>query len=128
MRLKFLFHVEKEKENNLMSEENKVAEEVKEINPIDEYLERYKEQRLAEFCVQKDKEIQKYNEERQRLVEQIADMRHKVEEYDDTWNNVKKLYEHIKSLSVDDYLKIYHMISEDVSGNRNYISTITLNR
>ena len=111
-----------------MSEENKIAEEVKEINPIDEYLERYKEQRLAEFCVQKDKEIQNYKEERLKLVEQIADMRHKVEEYDDTWNNVKKLYEHIKNLSVDDYLKLYHMISEDVSGNRNYISTITLNR
>ena len=99
-----------------MSEENGIAEEVKEINPIDEYLERYKEQRLAEFCVQKDKEIQNYKEERLKLIEQIADMRHKVEEYDDTWNNVKKLYEHIKSLSVDDYLKIYHMISEDVSG------------
>lgn len=111
-----------------MSEENGIAEGVKEINPIDEYLERYKEQRLAEFCVQKDKEIQNYKEERLKLIEQIADMRHKVEEYDDTWNNVKKLYEHIKSLSVDDYLKIYHMISEDVSGNRNYISTITLNR
>ena len=111
-----------------MTEENGIAEGVKEINPIDEYLERYKEQRLAEFCVQKDKEIQNYKEERLKLIEQIADMRHKVEEYDDTWNNVKKLYEHIKSLSVDDYLKIYHMISEDVSGNRNYISTITLNR
>ena len=111
-----------------MSEENGIAEEVKEINPIDEYLERYKEQRLAEFCVQKDKEIQNYKEERLKLIEQIADMRHKVEEYDDTWNNVKKLYEHIKSLSVDDYLKIYHMISEDVSGNHNYVSTITLNR
>ena len=111
-----------------MSEENGIAEGVKEINPIDEYLERYKEQRLAEFCVQKDKEIQNYKEERLKLIEQIADMRHKVEEYDDTWNNVKKLYEHIKSLSVDDYLKIYHMISEDVSGNRNYISTIMLNR
>ena len=111
-----------------MTEENGIAEGVKEINPIDEYLERYKEQRLAEFCVQKDKEIQEYEEERLKLIEQIAVMRHKVEEYDDTWNNVKKLYEHIKSLSVDDYLKIYHMISEDVSGNRNYISTITLNR
>ena len=111
-----------------MSEENGIAEGVKEINPIDEYLERYKEQRLAEFCVQKDKEIQNYKEERLKLIEQIADMRHKVEEYDDTWNNVKKLYEHIKSLSVDDYLKIYHMISEDVSGNHNYVSTITLNR
>ena len=111
-----------------MNEENGIAEGVKEINPIDEYLERYKEQRLAEFCVQKDKEIQEYKEERLKLIEQIAVMRHKVEEYDDTWNNVKKLYEHIKSLSVDDYLKIYHMISEDVSGNHNYVSTITLNR
>ena len=111
-----------------MSEENGIAEGVKEINPIDEYLERYKKQRLAEFCVQKDKEIQEYKEERLKLIEQIAVMRHKVEEYDDTWNNVKKLYEHIKSLSVDDYLKIYHMISEDVSGNHNYVSTITLNR
>ena len=111
-----------------MNEKNGISEGVKEINSIDEYLERYKEQRLAEFCVQKDKEIQEYEEERLKLIEQIAVMRHKVEEYDDTWNNVKKLYEHIKSLSVDDYLKIYHMISEDVSGNRNYISTITLNR
>ena len=111
-----------------MSEENGIAEGVKEINPIDEYLERYKEQRLAEFCVQKDKEIQNYKEERLKLIEQIADMRHKVEEYDDTWNNVKKIHEHIKSLSVDDYLKIYHMISEDVSRNHNYVSTITLNR
>ena len=111
-----------------MNEKNGISEGVKEINPIGEYLERYKEQRLAEFCVQKDKEIQEYKEERLKLIEQIAVMRHKVEEYDDTWNNVKKLYEHIKSLSVDDYLKIYHMISEDVSGNRNYISTITLNR
>lgn len=111
-----------------MNEKNGISEGVKEINPIDEYLERYKEQRLAEFCVQKDKEIQEYKEERLKLIEQIADMRHKVEEYDDTWNNVKKLYEHIKSLSVDDYLKIYHMISEDVSGNHNYVSTITLNR
>lgn len=111
-----------------MNEKNGISEGVKEINPIDEYLERYKEQRLAEFCVQKDKEIQEYKEERLKLIEQIAVMRHKVEEYDDTWNNVKKLYEHIKSLSVDDYLKIYHMISEDVSGNHNYVSTITLNR
>lgn len=85
-----------------MSEENGITEGVKEINPIDEYLERYKEQRLAEFCVQKDKEIQNYKEERLKLIEQIADMRHKVEEYDDTWNNVKKLYEHIKSFSVLD--------------------------
>ena len=44
-----------------MNEENKIeeTEEVKEVNPIDEYLNNYKEQKLAEFCVQKDKEIVK---------------------------------------------------------------------
>ena len=49
-----------------MSEENKIeeTEEVKEINPIDEYLNNYKEQKLAEFCVQKDKEITSLKEER----------------------------------------------------------------
>ena len=42
-----------------MNEENKIeeTEEVKEINPVDEYLNNYKEQKLAEFCVNKDKEI-----------------------------------------------------------------------
>lgn len=108
-----------------MDEENKIAEGEKEINPIDEYLERYKEQRLAEFCVQKDKEIQKYKEERQRLVEQIADMRHKIEKYEESWDSVDALYADIKKLSVDDYLRLYHMFSENVSGNHRISNVIT---
>ena len=111
-----------------MSEENKIeeTEEVKEINPIDEYLNNYKEQKLAEFCVQKDKEIASRKEERQKLMEQIAEMRHKTEKYDSTWKSVKDLYAEIKKLSVDDYLELYHLISRDVSGyNNTSITTIT---
>lgn len=107
-----------------MSEENKI-EEVKEINPVDEYLNNYKEQKLAEFCVQKDKEIASRKEERQQLMEQLAEMRHKVEKYDDTWKSVKDLYAEIKKLSVNDYLSLYHMISNDVSGCG--VSTYTIN-
>ena len=116
------------KENNLVSEENKIeeTEEVKEANPIDEYLNNYKEQKLAEFCVQKDKEIASRKEERQKLMEQIAEMRHKTEKYDSTWNSVKDLYAEIKKLSVDDYLELYHMITKDISGyNNTSITTIT---
>ena len=53
-----------------MSEENKIeeTEEIKEVNPINEYLNNYKEQKLAEFCVQKDKEIASRKEERQKLI------------------------------------------------------------
>lgn len=101
-----------------MSEENKIeeTEEVKEINPIDEYLNNYKEQKLAEFCVQKDKEIENHKEEIRKLIEQLAEMRQKVEKYDSIWKSVKDLYTEIKKLSVDDYLNLYHMISNDVSG------------
>ena len=101
-----------------MSEENKIEEieEVKEVNPIDEYLNNYKEQKLAEFCVQKDKEIASRKEERQKLIEQIAEMRDKTEKYDNTWKSVKNLYAEIKKLSIDDYLELYHMISKDISG------------
>ena len=111
-----------------MNEENKIeeTEEVKEVNPIDEYLNNYKEQKLAEFCVQKDKEIAGRKEERQKLMEQIAEMRHKTEKYDNTWKSVKDLYAEIKKLSVDDYLELYHLISKDVSGyNNTSIATIT---
>lgn len=111
-----------------MREENKIeeTEEVKEVNPIDEYLNNYKEQKLAEFCVQKDKEIASRKEERQKLIEQIAEMRHKTEKYDSTWKSVKDLYDEIKKLSVDDYLELYHMITNDVSGyNNTSITTIT---
>ena len=111
-----------------MNEENKIeeTEEVKEVNPIDEYLNSYKEQKLAEFCVQKDKEIASRKEERQKLMEQIAEMRHKTEKYDNTWKSVKDLYAEIKKLSVDDYLELYHLISKDVSGyNNTSIATIT---
>ena len=111
-----------------MSEENKIEkiEEVKEVNPIDEYLNNYKEQKLAEFCVQKDKEIASRKEERQKLMEQIAEMRHKTEKYDSTWKNVEDLYAEIKKLSVDDYLELYHMITKDISGyNNTSIATIT---
>ena len=110
-----------------MNEENKIeeTEEVKEVNPIDEYLNNYKEQKLAEFCVQKDKEIASRKEERQKLMEQIAEMRHKTEKYDSTWKSIKDLYAEIKKLSVDDYLELYHMISNDVSGYG--VSTYTIN-
>ena len=111
-----------------MSEENKIekTEEVKDVNPIDEYLNNYKEQKLAEFCVQKDKEIASRKEERQKLIEQITEMRHKTEKYDSTWNSVKDLYAEIKKLSVDDYLELYHLISKDISGyNNTSIATIT---
>lgn len=109
-----------------MSEEFKNAEEVtevEEVNPIDEYLNNYKEQKLAEFCVQKDKHIESLKRENHDFAKKLVDMKEKVEKYDKTFGDVKELYAEIKKLSVDDYLKLYHMISDDVSGKTS-VSTI----
>ena len=109
-----------------MSEETKNVEEViEEVNPIDEYLNNYKEQKLAEFCVQKDKEIENRKNERQRLVEQIAEQKHKVEEYDKCFGSVNELYKKIKAMSVDDYLSLYNKFVDDISNRNIRVATIT---
>ena len=109
-----------------MSEETKIVEEVKEeINPIDEYLNNYKEQKLAELCVQKDKEIENRKNERQRLVEQIAEQKHKVEEYDKCFSSVNELYKKIKDMPVDDYLSLYNKFVDDISNRNIRVATIT---
>lgn len=112
------------KENIYMNETIKNEEALEEVNPVDEYLKNYKEQKLAEFCVQKDKEIENRKEERQKLMEQITDMKVTVKQHDETWKNMDSLYTKIKELSVNDYLKLYHMINNDIAGNCSTITTV----
>ena len=106
-----------------MNETIKNEEALEEVNPVDEYLKNYKEQKLAEFCVQKDKEIENSKNERQKLMEQITDMKDTVKQHDETWKSMNSLYAKIKKLSVNDYLKLYHMMNNDVAGNYSTITT-----
>lgn len=61
------------------------------------------------------------------VVDEI-DMSDKYEEltkqHDETWNNMDSLYAKIKKLSVNDYLKLYHMINNDIAGNCSIITTV----
>lgn len=106
-----------------MNETIKNEKVLEEVNPVDEYLTNYKEQKLAEFCVQKDKEIENRKNERQKLIEQITDMKDKDQKHDEIWKDIDKLYDEIKKMPVDEFLKLYHKICNDISGN--YTSTIT---
>lgn len=109
-----------------MNETIKNEEALEEVNPVDEYLKNYKEQKLAEFCVQKDKEIENRKNERQKLMEQITDMKVTVKQHDEIWKNMDNLYAKIKKLSVNDYLKLYHMMNNDIAGNYSTITTVLL--
>lgn len=107
-----------------MDETIKNEEVLEEVNLVDEYLKNYKEQKLAEFCVQKDKEIEIRKEERQKLMEQITDMKVTVKQHDETWKDIDSLYAKIKKLSVNDYLKLYHMMNNDIAGNYSTTTTV----
>ena len=97
---------------------------INEIVPYEtEYLKNYKEQKLAEFCAQKDKEIENRKNERQKLMEQITDMKDKAQKHDEIWKDIDKLYDEIKKMPVDDFLKLYHKICNDISGNRSSTTT-----
>ena len=106
-----------------MNETIKNEEALEEVNPVDEYLKNYKEQKLAEFCAQKDKEIENRKNEHQKLVDQITGMKDKAQKHDEIWKDIDKLYKEIKKMPVDDFLKLYHKFANDISGKS--LSTIT---
>jgi hypothetical protein len=85
-----------------------------------EYLNNYKEHKLAEFCVQRDMHIESLKRENHDYAKKLTEMREKVEKYDKTFESVKELYAEIKKLSVDDYLKLYKMMNSDVTGTVSY--------
>ena len=99
-----------------MSEEAK-KKEVKDVSPVEEYLNNYKEQKLAEFCVKKDIEIGYLRDENYKLIKEKAELREKAESYEKVFKNINTLYAEIKKLSVDDYLRLYHMISDSIHNN-----------
>lgn len=107
-----------------MSEEAK-KEEIKNVSPVEVYLNNYKEQKLAEFCVEKDREIGYLREENYKLIKEKAELREKAESYEKVFKNTNNLYAEIRKLSVDDYLRLYHMISDSIHNNScTYVKSI----
>lgn len=107
-----------------MSEEAK-KEEVKNVSPVEVYLNNYKEQKLAEFCVEKDREIGYLREENYKLIKEKAELREKAESYEKIFKNTNNLYAEIRKLSVDDYLRLYRMIYDSIHNNScTYVKSI----
>lgn len=92
-------------------------EKVKDVSPVEEYLNNYKEQKLAEFCVEKDREIGYLMDENYKLIKEKAELREKAESYEKVFKNMNNLYAKIRKLSVDDYLRLYHMIYDSINNN-----------
>lgn len=105
-------------EKNVKNEELETTEEIT-VNPIDEYLNNYKEQKLAEFCVQKDKKIAGLEESLKKMREQRDEYKEKSKCLDD----IDELYKKIKELPVDDYMRLHRKFTDTISGTSTFTIT-----
>lgn len=99
------------KNKNIKYEELVTEKEVTE-NPIDKYLNNYKEHKLAEFCVDKDETIVGLEENLKKMGEQRDEYKEKSKCLD----NIDDLYKKIKELPVDDYMRLHRKFVNTMNG------------
>lgn len=82
-----------------------------------EYLKSYKEKVLAEMCEKKDEEID-------RLANNYNDLLKKYDDakiYQDAFKSPRRIVDEIETLSVSDFLDVYHRLQNKV--NNSYTSS-----
>ena len=77
----------------------------------EEYLNMYKEDKLAEICEQLDSENDDLMAQIAELGDCVGELNKKCEELD-VWDDSKKLFEKLKSIPAKDFIKLYYQMKE----------------
>ena len=83
----------------------------------EEYLNTYKEDKLAEMCSQFDEEISMLHEHLRQLSTYVGGLNKKCDQLD-VWNNIGRLFDKMKTLPAKDFIKLYYMM-QDMMQNKN---------
>ena len=87
----------------------------------EEYLNIYKEDKLAELCEKKDEEIDC-------IRKSLASVRSELEsakKYQDAFSDMKKLEDMIKKLPADEFLKLYFSLEQLVDRSKYCYTTLS---
>ena len=77
----------------------------------EEYLNMYKEDKLAEICEQLDSENDNLMAQIAELGDCVGELNKKCEELD-VWDDREKLFEKLKSIPAKDFIKLYYQMKE----------------
>ena len=95
----------------------------------EEYLNRYKEDKLAEICAQYDKENDGFNRYIDKLVAQNTELSDHVETLNkkcedlDVWDDTEKVFTKLKSIPAKDFIKLYYMMQGMMNNHERYDNT-----
>ena len=93
----------------------------------EEYLNMYKEDKLAEICAQLEEERDYYHDEMNAYKSDAQSAQKKVTELSSYWEDKDKLLEKLKSIPAKDFIELYYQMKEVIENkatnkNTTYIS------
>lgn len=78
----------------------------------EEYLNMYKEDKLAEICAQLEEERDYYHDEMNAYKSDAQSAQKRVDELSSYWKSVDKLSEKIETLPAKDFIKLYYRMQD----------------
>ena len=78
----------------------------------EEYLNMYKEDKLAEICAQLEEERDYYHDEMNAYKSDAQSAQKKVTELSSYWESMDKLSKKLETLPAKDFIKLYYMMQD----------------
>ena len=78
----------------------------------EEYLNMYKEDKLAEICAQLEEERDYYKDEMNSYKRDVQSAQKKGEKLSSYWESTDKLFEKIETLPAKDFIKLYYRMQD----------------
>lgn len=91
----------------------------------EEYLKKYKEDKLAEICEQLEEDMNRYHDELIQCKDQAYIAKKEADDLTSYWKCVDKLFEKLQTLPAKDFIKIYYKMKELIENNTVYKVTCT---
>lgn len=78
----------------------------------EEYLNMYKEDKLAEICAQLEEERDYYHDEMNAYKSDAQSAQKRADDFLSYWKSVDKLFEKIETLPAKDFIKLYYRMQD----------------
>ena len=85
----------------------------------EEYLNMYKEDKLAEICAQLDSKSHKFIAQIAELGDCVGELKKKCEELD-IWDDTEKIFRKLTSIPAKDFIKLYYMMQGMMNNSCRY--------
>lgn len=89
----------------------------------EEYLKMYKEDKLAELCERFEKDMNCYHDKLMLCQDDMYIAQKKVDELSSYWEKVDKLFEKLKSIPAEDFIKLYYRMQDMINNHKRYENT-----